>query len=64
MWPGEAECREFRWFSVFTDSGWQRCTADTPGARPDLSRLNRSPEAEWDSGAQRWQKTRFFGLAG
>lgn len=65
MWPGEAECREFGWFSVFTPrEGWRKCEADTPGAGPDLNRLHMSHEVEWDPATVRWQKTRFFGLTG
>src|SRR5262249_17033068 len=46
-WPGSQECREFGWFSrEVLDNGWQRCEADTPGALPDLNRLQ--TEADWD----------------
>lgn len=56
VWPGEAECREFGWFSVFTDKGWVQCTADTPGAGPNLNRLYGTGEAEWDRETGRWVK--------
>jgi hypothetical protein len=39
LWPGEAECREFGWYAKFTSQGWVSCTADEPGAQPDLNRL-------------------------
>lgn len=58
-WPGEAECTEFGWHSVFTPPGsgekhgkWTRCDRDTPGAGPDLSRL--ALEARWDRHRGRW----------
>lgn len=54
-WPGEAECVEFGWYSVFTENGWQRCTADTPYAGPDLNRLHRG-DADWDRESGRWVK--------
>lgn len=54
-WPGDAECREFGWFALFSaDDGWERCSADEPGAMPDLNRL--VCEARWDPAAQRWVK--------
>jgi hypothetical protein len=56
-WPGEAECQEFGWWSVFDCArGWMRCDRDTPGAGPDLNRLIGSGEAVWDREQQRWVK--------
>jgi len=59
-WPGEAECEEFGWWSVFYGfdkiggTGWLRCGPDTPEAVPDLTRLH--TEGEWDREAQRWRR--------
>lgn len=53
MWPGDAECIELGWYSVFTPGrGWVRCSATTPGANPDLNRLLES--ARWDPILARW----------
>lgn len=44
-WPGTAECRARGWWSVPgweqtpPVKGWVSCSADTPGATPDLNRL-------------------------
>jgi hypothetical protein len=60
LWPGEAECVEFGWWSVFHGfskvggTGWLRCGPDTPGAVPNLSRL--LEEAVWDRSAGRWRR--------
>lgn len=54
-WPGEAECEEFGWFAYFVPNGnpsWRPCPAGTPGAVPDLNRLQL--EARWDALAGRW----------
>ena len=57
VWPGEIECIEFGWFSVFTPDGWRRCGPDEPGAGPDLNRLHEfGGEARWDRAAGRWVK--------
>lgn len=63
MWPGEAECREFGWFSRFTERGWERCAEDAPGAGPDLNRL-RTGEAQWDRKVRRWVLPRARELGG
>jgi hypothetical protein len=59
VWPGEAECREFGWYSLFVPPAageqygqWVRCDKDTPGAGPNLNRL--AEDARWDRGRQRW----------
>jgi len=57
-WPGEAECREFGFWSVFGPDlsppqvGWISVSAETPGATEDLNRLNR--ECDWDPERQTW----------
>lgn len=57
QWPGEAECIEYNWWAVFEPgTGWIQCTADTPGAGPDLNRLNHPAHAHWDPTAQRYVK--------
>jgi hypothetical protein len=50
-WPGEAEAREYGFF-CYWNGHWTRCSADHPGARPDLTRL--IEECRWDSERQRW----------
>jgi hypothetical protein len=50
-WPGEAEAREYG-FYCYWNGRWTRCSADHPGARPDLTRL--IEECRWDSEQQRW----------
>jgi hypothetical protein len=53
QWPGEAECREFGWYSRWVDGcGWARCTATDPDAGPDLNRLRMG--ARWDASRGRW----------
>ena len=52
VWPGEAECIEFGWYSRMTPSGWQPCGKDDPDAGPDLNRLH--AEATWDADAARF----------
>lgn len=59
LWPGEAECREYGWYSWFrapepgeTYGEWVRCDPDHPEAGPDLNRL--VLECTWDRGARRW----------
>jgi len=54
VWPGEAECIEFGWYSRYSDDkGWERCKADDEGACPDLNRLC-GGGAVWDVKARRW----------
>jgi hypothetical protein len=39
-WPGVDECRHRGWFARrVEDQGWQPCSSDAAGARPDLNRL-------------------------
>lgn len=53
QWPGDAECREFGWWSRWVDgTGWVKCNALDDGASPDLNRL--SVDAEWDADAGRF----------
>lgn len=55
-WPGEAECREYGLWAYFVPNGnpsWRPCSADHPGARPDLSRL--VFEGWWDRDTKRWR---------
>ena len=52
VWPGQAECIEFGWFSKMTPSGWRPCSKDDPEAVPDLNRLH--VEAAWDADAGRF----------
>lgn len=58
-WPGVAECRALGWWSYFgpdhgqPGTGWIRCTADHPGATPDLNRLQ--VEGVWDPQAKTWR---------
>ena len=52
-WPGEAECREFGWFSEITATGRQKRRM---GLVPDISRLY--AEAKFDRRAQRFKKRR------
>jgi hypothetical protein len=52
-WPGNAECREFGWWSRFVlEVGWIRCADDEPGASEDLNRL--SHDATWAPEQARW----------
>lgn len=51
-WPGEAEAIEFGWY-VYFDHGWHQCTADHPGAEPDLNRIN-AAYLTWDRARERW----------
>lgn len=54
VWPGEAECIEFGWYSKWVDGrGWVRCEATDEGAGPDLNRLH-GGGAVWDAKARRW----------
>lgn len=50
--PGKVEAREFGWYARLGSSGWTPCTADAPGAQPDLNRL--MTEARWDALTRRW----------
>jgi hypothetical protein len=57
-WPGEAECREFGWYSRHGDASkgepyWVPCGPDHPDAEPDMNRLARAAmglrgDAYWD----------------
>ena len=58
-WPGEMECAEFGWWTLFREplpgepyGAWIRCGADYPDAVPDLNRLVR--ECTWDQVRGRW----------
>lgn len=72
VWPGIVECREFGWYSRWTEfSGYDNsdgipdtgpsvpCAADHPHAHEDLNRLNLAGltgELRWDRDRQRWVK--------
>jgi hypothetical protein len=57
QWPGEAECAEYDWWAVMQPGvGWTPCTADTPGAEPDLNRLANPAHARWDRALRRYIK--------
>jgi hypothetical protein len=53
-WHGEAEAREFGWYSkrVPGVAGWVPCDQDDPGAGLDITRVE--AEAEWDRQARRF----------
>ena len=54
-YPGEAECTEFGWFArLVPGEGWIECDAQTPGAQPDLNRLQ--ADGRWDASAGRWTR--------
>lgn len=54
-WPGEAECRAFGWYAKLVPGrGWRPCSADAPGAMPDLNRLY--TDAVWDQRQRRFVK--------
>ena len=48
LWPGEAECRAFGWWSYRNPNGpgYLPCGPDQPGAGEDLNRLYH--DAHWD----------------
>jgi hypothetical protein len=52
--PGDAEAREFGWFSRFVEGSWVKCTENDPDATPDLNRLY-GGGANWDADAKRWR---------
>lgn len=53
QWPGDAECKEFGWWSCWSQgTGWVRCDASHPQARPDINRL--AVDAVWDAQAGRF----------
>jgi hypothetical protein len=52
QWPGDAECREYGFWSRFTDQGWVQCSPGHPDATEDLNRL--VTECRWDRGQRRW----------
>lgn len=56
IWPGEAECIEFGWYSKFVEGrGWVRCEKADPEAGPDLNRLaSFGGEAAWDRKLRRF----------
>lgn len=54
MWPGEAECREYGFWSKFTANGWEQCDKSDPDASPDLNRL--AVECRWDPEKRRYVK--------
>jgi hypothetical protein len=59
LWPGEAECVEFGWFSRWDkdQDRWVQCGADHPEAGPDLNRLHPfHGEAVWSPEKRRWVK--------
>ena len=54
LWPGEAECYEFGWYSKYvTGQGHIRCDKDDPDAGPDLNRLY-GGECVWSRERRRW----------
>ena len=52
VWPGQAECFEFGWYSRKTSSGWKACSKGDVGAGPDLTRLY--CDAMWDADTARF----------
>jgi len=55
QWPGDADAIRLDWWALFVPNvGWQRCSASTPGAVPDLNRLS-TGEARWNRDTQTWE---------
>jgi hypothetical protein len=59
VWPGEAECVEWGWYSFWDETApygkqWVRCDAEHPKAGPDLNRLH--DDARWSVELRRWVK--------
>jgi hypothetical protein len=53
-WPGVADATRLGWWALFEPGkGWQRCSATTPGAVPNLNRL--ALEACWNRETQAWE---------
>lgn len=57
MWPGEAECREFGWWTKWKQGGerggeWVIAGPNERGAQPDLNRIH--GEAVWDRRRKRF----------
>lgn len=59
VWPGEAECREFGWWTEFIPPApgeqfgrWERRQEGDPGAVPNTNRL--VTDARWDRHRGRW----------
>lgn len=50
-WPGVRECREYGFWTRWTDHGWAPCDADHPQATEDLNRLYE--ETKWDEQQKR-----------
>lgn len=52
VWPGVRECREYNLWCKWTDSGWQKCSAEDPDASEDLNELAMC--ARWDKDKKRY----------
>lgn len=51
-WPGTRECRQYGFWSKWTDDGWQKCSANDPDAGEDLNEL--AIRSVWDRRQKRY----------